>query len=130
MRNVATAFRAALTAQGIARVYEQGKVPTSPTLPYVVVSASTPARGDINMADRTASARWRFVTLYVGTSETSALWLAEDVEAALLDKRLTVAGLNCSRMKREAGRPIAPDPNVEHLTSGADTWTFTATPSA
>lgn len=123
MRDVTAAFRAKVATGGVT-VYAQGKVPPSPALPYVVVSGSTPRPGDYSHAALSSSRAWRMVTLYVGNSEDSALMLAEKVEVALLDKRLTVTGLNCSRMKREAGRPVAPDPDVESLVSGADTWTF------
>lgn len=126
MRDVAAAFRTKVAAGGVT-VYAQGKVPATPTLPYCVVSTSVPRPGDYSTAAFSASHTYRLVTLYVGTSEDSALFTAEKVEAAILDKRLTVTGLNCSRMKREAGRPIAPDPDVESLVSGVDTWVFTTT---
>lgn len=129
MRDVATAFRSAVSGGGVT-CYAQGKVPNSPTMPYVVVSASVPRPGDYSLAERSSARVWRLVTLYAGNSEDSALWLAEKVETALLDKRLTVSGLTCSRMKREAGRPIVPDPDVEGELSGADTWVFTTTTTA
>lgn len=126
MRDVAVAFRGEIAG---VTVYAWGKVPNSPALPYVVVGASTPGVGDYSAAATSAARRWRFTTTYVGNSEDSALWAAEKVEDSLLDQRLTVTGLNCGPMKREAGRPITPDPDVEHLSSGVDTWTFVTTPA-
>lgn len=124
MRDVAEAFRDAITG---ATVYAAGKVPNKPTYPYVVVTASTPDVGDYSLAALSGSRLWRFTTLYVGNSEDSALWVAEKVYASLLDQRLTIDDLACSPIKREAGRPITPDPNVEGVSSGADTWTFITT---
>jgi hypothetical protein len=127
MRDVVAAFRAALTAGGIARVYAPEDVPNLPTYPYVVVYGGTPTPGDYSHAATSASRAWRVATLYVGTSEDSCLWLAEKAEAALLDRRLTVANKACSKIKRSAGKPISPDPDVEDVSSGTDTWTFTTT---
>lgn len=126
MRDVAAAFRAKLAAGGVT-VYARSKVPNLPPLPYVVVDSTTPRAADYSQAGTSASRLWRFVTTYVGNSEDSALWLAEKAEAALLDKRLIVAGRNCGQMRRQAGRPVAPDPDVEGLVSGADVWVFTTT---
>lgn len=124
MRDVLAAFRAAI--MGVT-VYAAGEVPNEPSLPYVVVFGTTPRVGDYSHASTSASRRWRVATMYVGSSADSALWVAEKVEASLLDRRLSVPGKACSRLRREAGSGIKPDPDVESLSSGTDTWTFTIT---
>jgi hypothetical protein len=126
MRPTTAAFRAAIAAQGVT-VYAAGKVGNSPTYPYVVTFASTPTASDYSHAAKSGARRWRIATMYVGTSEDSTFWLAEKVEAALLDKRLTIAGLNCSPVRRESGAPIKPDPDVENVSTGTDVWIFTTT---
>lgn len=124
MRDVLAAFRAAILG---VPVYEAGKVPNSPSMPYVVVYGTTPRVGDYSHASTSASRRWRVATMYVGTSADSALWAAEKVEASLLDRRLTITGKACSRLRREAGSGIKPDPDVENVSTGTDTWVFTVT---
>lgn len=126
MRPTAAAFRAAIAAQGVT-VYAAGKVPNSPAYPYVVTFASTPNAGDYSHASTSASRQWRISTMYVATSEDSAFWLAEKTEAALLDKRLVIAGTNCSPVKRGPGAPVRPDPDLENVVVGTDVWTFTTT---
>lgn len=126
MRDVFAAFVAALDAASVAPVYKVGAVPASPAAGYMVVTPSTPRAGDYSHAATSASRAWRFTVLYVGSSADSALFRAEEADT-LLGTRLTVAGMNCSPVRREAGRPIIPDPDVEGVFSGADTFTFVTT---
>lgn len=128
MRDVLAAFVAAIDAGSAAPVYK-GQAPNGPPAGYMVVTPSTPRPGDYSTAATTVSRRWRFVVLYVGNSADSALFRAEEAETALLGNRLTVTGLNCSPLRRESGRPIERDPDVENVFSGADVWTFTTTPA-
>jgi hypothetical protein len=126
MRPTLAAFRAALTAQGVT-VYAAGKVPASPSYPYLVTFASTPTPADYSHAATSAAKQWRIATMYVATSEDSGLWLAEKAEAALLDQRLTIAGLSCSRIKRQPGPPFRRDPDAEGVVVATDVWSFVTT---
>lgn len=126
MRPTLAAVDAAIEAQGVT-VYAAGEVPPSPAYPYVVRSASTPTPSDYSHAALSGSMRWRVATLYVAASERSAFWVAEKVEAAMLDKRLSIPGKDCSRIKRESGAPIRPDDDAEGAMVGTDVWTFVTT---
>jgi hypothetical protein len=127
MIDVLTAFVAALDAASVAPVYKWGEVPNSPAASYIVVGAAVPRPGDYSLADTSSARRWRFSTLYVGTSASSCLFRAQEAETGLLDKPLTISGKACSNLKREPGRPIGPDPDVESLSSGTDSWLFVTT---
>lgn len=126
MRATLDAFRATIKAQGVT-VYAAGEVPNSPTYPYVVTFASTPTPSDRSQAAKSGSMRWRVATLMAAASEGSAFWVAEKLEAALLDQRLTVAGKSCSPISRESGAPIRPDRDAENVLTGTDVWTFVTT---
>lgn len=127
VRDVLAAFKAKVEAGASMPVYVRGKVPNTPPASYTVLDLSTPTVGDYSAAARSASRAWTISALYVGTSIESCLFRAEEAEVALLDQRLSVAGLNCSRMKRAPGRTVGPDPDVEGVCSGSDLWSFVTT---
>lgn len=124
MRDVVAAFLSAVDAGSVQPVYLRGKVPNSPPASYMVIDVATPRPGDYSHAATSSSRAWRLSTLYVGTSPESCLFRAEEAETALLDVRLTVAGKSCSKLKREPGRVISKDPDVESVFSGSDDWLF------
>lgn len=129
MRDVVAAFQSALDGGSAMNVYLRGKVPNTPPAGYFVLDVETPRPGDRSHAATTPSRAWRIATVYVGTSVDSCLFRAEEAETALLGQRLTVAGLNCSPLRRAPGRTIAPDPDVEGVCSGSDVWSFVTTPA-
>ena len=126
MRPMLAAFDAAVAAQGVT-IYAPGEVPPSPQRPYVVRYASTPTPTDYSHAATRGASRWRVSTLYVGDSDAAVFWVAEKVEAALLDQRLTIADKNCSPLKRESGAPVREDDDAEGAFVSTDVWVFTTT---
>lgn len=126
MRSEFAALVAALDTASVAPVYKAGAVPASPPASYTVVTPTVPRRGDYSHAATGASNRHRYLVMYVGTSADSALFRAEEADT-VVDTRLTISGKACSPVKREAGRPIDRDPDVENVFSGVDTFTFVVT---
>jgi len=126
MRSEFAALVAALDAASSAPVYKAGAVPNTPPAGYMVVTPTVPRPGDYSHAATRGADHHRFVVLYVGNSADSALFRAEEADM-VVDTRLTITGKACSPIKREAGRPIDRDPDVENIFSGADTFTFVTT---
>jgi hypothetical protein len=126
MRSEFAAFVAALDTASSAPVYKAGAVPNTPPAGYMVVTPTVPRPSDYSHAATRGSARHRYVVMYVGNSADSALFRAEEADT-LIDSRLTITGKACSPIKREAGRPVDRDPDVEGVFSGADTFVFATT---
>ena len=126
MRDTVAAFVSAVEAQGVT-VFE-GDAGNLPAAPYCVVYAPRPRPGDKSEAATHKSMRWRIATLYVGTSHQSVLWMAEKVATALQDQRLSITGLNCSKLTAESGTPARVDPDNDSVFSATDAWVFTTTP--
>lgn len=126
MRNEFAALVAAIDAVSVAPVYKAGSVPNSPPAGYMVVTPTVPRPGDYSHAATRGADRHRYLVMYVGNSADSALFRAEEADN-VVDTRLTVTGKKCSKVKREAGRPIDRDPDVEGVFSGVDTFTFVTT---
>jgi len=126
MRSEFAALVAALDAASSAPVYKAGAVPNTPPAGYMVVTPTVPRPGDYSHAATRGSNFHRYLVMYVGNSVDSALFRAEEADT-VVDTRLTVTGKKCSKIKREAGRPIDRDPDVESVFSGVDTFTFVTT---
>ncbi len=126
------AFVDALKAvPGLTNAVFTGRAPdVAPPPLYVVVYGDTGTPDGYTMGALPAARRWTVSTLYVGTSENEAWWVAEKVETAMLGRRLTVAGRLCTPLRRQASRPVAVDPDDETVFSGTDVWTFASTAAA
>lgn len=106
---LAAAFESALTGL---TVYS-GKVPASPSLPYVFVLASFPTVGGRSAARRVQFRHLRARTVVVGSTVGSVRVVAQKLTQALEGKRLTVPGWTLGTIESEPnGQPIQPDNDV------------------
>jgi hypothetical protein len=105
-------------------VHYQGQAAFNPAPNYVVSYTDTGRPGAHVLSARSTSRGWRVATLYVGSTYANALRVAELTEGALLGVRLTIAGRECTPVKKESSRPVEPDPDDASVFSGTDVWVF------
>lgn len=117
---------AAATAS-VARLYEVGKVPASPTYPYGSYAASL-GRGDTYLLSADEGVRWGRVTVQAfGKTASSALAKAEEVRAALFGAHLAITGFAATPIRTELDPVVVRDPNDSGVVGVTATYTFTVT---
>ncbi|MDQ3484630.1 MAG: hypothetical protein M3445_04355 [Actinomycetota bacterium] len=113
-----------------AQAYDVDDVPDRPVTPYVVLSTDLGLGGAYRNSGDRGRTRWRIVALLVGSTADEARHAAERVATALDGRRVWVVGHDCSPVRDESSRPVAPDYDKPDLFSGTSVWTFTTAPSA
>lgn len=90
-----------------------GLVPARPVLPYAVVwpDSGRAERSSILAASNVVASEM-YVTC-VGSSREQAQWVAEKVDAALLDVRPTITGRSCWPIEQVLTRPVQRDDDVD-----------------
>lgn len=125
-----TAFADLVDAVANVTVYADGKVPNSPTLPYVVIYGNQGMPENASMADVSEWQHFTAQTTCVATSQLSARALADRVQTALLDVRPTVAGRSSGQISKVSSQPVRVDNDVTPpLFYAVDVWSFTTVPS-
>lgn len=104
--------------------------PGDASLPYVVVHPDQGEAYADSMAGASSWRPWTVQTTCVGVTAEQALWAAEQVEAGLLDAVPTVAGRQCTPIRKEASVPLARDEDVQPpVFIARDVWAFVSVPA-
>src|SRR5699024_7419218 len=121
------AAETALTDAGVT-VYQPGKVPTDPEMPYALLDLDPGSRRSYRLSSESDNVRFRLSVRYFGVTTAQAEWAAEHVDEALADVPLDVPGRDCTPCRNESGRPVRLDDTDDpHMFGGSSTWTFTST---
>lgn len=117
---------AAATAS-VPRLYALNSVPSSPSYPYGVYSA-TLGRGDSYTLDgREGLRHGRVVVQTFARTGGAAVALAENVRAALVGSRLAITGYECTPLRAELDPTVVRDPDDNGIVAMTATYTFAAT---
>lgn len=117
---------AAATAS-VSRLYALNAVPSSPSYPYGVYSA-TLGRGDSYTLDgREGLRHGRVVVQTFARAGGAAVALAENVRAALVGARLSVTGYECTPIRAELDPQMVRDPDDQGVVGVTATYVFAAT---
>lgn len=120
----ADAFLALLTADPNLTVFD-GNVPDNTDPGYVVVWISVDNEESVSLADEQGKPNIRVTTHSVADTGTGARIIADRVRSAVHNKRLTIAGRNCWKVRHDYGIPPQPDQSTGRAVIDAvDVWTF------
>lgn len=111
------------------RVHQVGSVPPGPATPYLVLSVSSGSAENYRMSADHGSRSYRIVAQAVGADADEVSFAVTKLDLALLDKRLTVAGFDCSPCQPEVSSPVIRDPDGGGFLTCTLTYTFTAYPT-
>ena len=125
-----SAVAAAQTSAGVARAYDEGAVPASPTYPYQTRAVTGDRAGGYTLDSNHSYRTFRIVLRSFGKTASSVLDLDEKARRALEDERLTVPGWDCDPCRVELGSAMTRDPDDNGVMSVVTTLTFNATKEA
>lgn len=114
------------------RLYDEGHVPDTPTLPYAVLFMGAGDRERTRMASVSDKRNVEFQVTSVGLDGDGMRSVQDRVSAALLDRRPSVAGHATSPIWQPTGASDVPriDRDVTpHRLYAADVFAFASTPS-
>ena len=124
------AVAAAQAASGVARSYDEGAVPASPTYPYQTRAVMGDRAGGYTLDSHHGFRTFRIVTRSFGRSSASALDIDGKARSGLEDLRLSVTGWSCDPCRVELGSALTRDPDDNGVISVVTTYTFNATKEA
>ena len=107
-----------------------GDVPDLPPYPYVVLWAGSTVRSSDRLTGQHVNAGSGFQTTCVGLSVAQVRAVRERVHTGLLDARLSVPGMEMSRVRHEASpSPYAELEKDPTVFLAADQWSTFSVPS-
>jgi hypothetical protein len=111
------------------KAYET-RAPAGTAPPYVVIHPDQGTATTTRFDTASDWRNWSFQTDCVGTTVEQAQWMAEKVEAALLDKKPAVTGRVCGPIRSIVARPMDRDEDVQPPLFLARTlWAFPSLPN-
>ena len=120
-----TVVIARLTGAGVARVYEQGKVPPRPDYPYAVAGVDTGMPRARGLAGGAGTSLVRAYVQAFGRTTYSVRALLAAADEALNDVHLTELP-SAPRSERELAAQILRDPDDDGVLYGLHTYTWEA----
>lgn len=106
-----------------------GAAPDDAAAPYAILHSDDGPEGVVMHDGRRVVRTWTVSTQHFGESPWSVRWAAEKAEAALLNKRLTVAGRRTTRVRRLSSQGMRTDDTVpgSRLFYTVTVWRFAST---
>jgi hypothetical protein len=125
MKAVNDAAVSRLEDAGVVRVFSAGEVPSSPGLPYAVVSTDAGTPNNYRLSAQHGARRWRVNVQCIGRTYDECARTAERADDAFLDQPLTEVDEAASPCVRDLGTVPERDPDAGGVLYALMSYTFT-----
>lgn len=124
------AHRAAIETLLAGLTFHVSRAPSGTAVPYVVLHPDQGAATTTSYGGDSDWRPWTFQTTCVGSTTEQAEWMAEKVEARLLDVAPAVTGRTCSPIRKTTTVPVDRDEDVQPpVFLARDVWAFASIPA-